>query len=51
AIAQPLLDHQVAPFKALYSRIEMAKVEGLIEASKEDAAAAYCFAIHAAAHA
>ncbi|HBV92968.1 MAG TPA: methionine--tRNA ligase, partial [Pantoea sp.] len=40
AIAQPLLDHQVAPFKALYSRIEMAKVEGLIEASKEDAAAA-----------
>ncbi len=40
AIAQPLLDHQVAPFKALYSRIEMAKVEGLIDASKEDAAAA-----------
>ena len=40
AIAQPLLDHDVAPFKALYGRIEMAKVEGLIEASKEDAAAA-----------
>ncbi len=30
----------MAPFKALYGRIEMAKVEGLIEASKEDAAAA-----------
>ncbi|WP_394514959.1 methionine--tRNA ligase [Pantoea sp. SGAir0215] len=40
AIQQPLLDHQVAPFKALYGRIEMAKVEGLIEASKADAAEA-----------
>lgn len=38
-IDQPLLNHQVAPFKALYQRIEMAKVEALIEASKEDAQA------------
>lgn len=38
AIQQPLLNHQVAPFKALYGRIEMAKVDGLIEASKADAA-------------
>ena len=39
-IAQPLLNHRVAPFKALYQRIEMAKVEALINASKEDAQAA-----------
>mgnify|MGYP005983454497 FL=1 len=40
AIHTPLLNHEVAPFKALYSRIEMPKVNALIEASKEDAAAA-----------
>ena len=40
AIATPLLDHEVAPFKALYSRIEMPKVNALIEAAKEDAAVA-----------
>jgi len=39
-IQQPLLSHSIAPFKALYGRIEMDKVNGLIEASKEDAAAA-----------
>ncbi|MGE9549621.1 methionine--tRNA ligase [Erwinia amylovora] len=39
-IEQPLLDHNISAFKALYSRIEMDKVNGLIEASKEDAAAA-----------
>lgn len=39
-IEQPLLDHQISAFKALYSRIEMDKVNALIEASKEDAAAA-----------
>ncbi|WP_158783578.1 methionine--tRNA ligase [Pantoea sp. BAV 3049] len=39
-IEQPLLDHTISAFKALYSRIEMDKVNGLIEASKEDAAAA-----------
>ncbi|MFU9136513.1 methionine--tRNA ligase [Erwinia tasmaniensis] len=36
---QPLLDHDISAFKALYSRIEMDKVNALIEASKEDAAA------------
>lgn len=39
-IQQPLLDHPIAAFKALYNRIEMDKVNGLIEASKEEAAAA-----------
>ncbi|QKJ87828.1 Methionine--tRNA ligase [Paramixta manurensis] len=39
-IQQPLLGHQIASFKALYSRIEMDKINALIEASKEDAAAA-----------
>ncbi|CUU24654.1 methionyl-tRNA synthetase [Duffyella gerundensis] len=40
AVQQPLLDHSIASFKALYSRIEMNKVEALIDASKEDAAVA-----------
>ena len=39
-IQQPLLDHNISAFKALYSRVEMDKVNALIEASKEDAAAA-----------
>ncbi|MGB9098990.1 methionine--tRNA ligase [Erwinia sp.] len=39
-IQQPLLDHNISAFKALYSRIEMDKVNALIEASKEDAAVA-----------
>ncbi|WP_380179262.1 methionine--tRNA ligase [Kalamiella sp. sgz302252] len=39
-IEQPLLNHDISAFKALYSRIEMDKVNALIEASKEDAAAA-----------
>ncbi|MBL0568918.1 methionine--tRNA ligase [Aeromonas hydrophila] len=34
----PLVDHTVAPFKALFSRIEPAKIEAMIEASKEDLA-------------
>ncbi|MGL5040004.1 MAG: methionine--tRNA ligase [Aeromonas sp.] len=37
-VAQPLTNHQLAPFKALFSRIEPAKVEAMIEASKEDLA-------------
>lgn len=37
-VAEPLTDHQLAPFKALFSRIEPAKVEAMIEASKEDLA-------------
>ena len=39
-IQKPLLDHPITAFKALYSRIEMDKVNALIEASKEDAAVA-----------
>ncbi len=37
-IAAPLVDHTVAPFKALFSRIEPAKIEAMIDASKEDLA-------------
>jgi len=39
-IQQPLLNHRISAFKALYNRIEMDKVNALIAASKEDAAAA-----------
>ncbi|WP_272678077.1 methionine--tRNA ligase [Providencia sp. PROV019] len=35
AISTPLLNHSVAPFKALFNRIEMAKVDAMVEASKE----------------
>lgn len=37
-VAKPLTHHQLAPFKALFSRIEPAKVEAMVEASKEDLA-------------
>ncbi len=37
-VAQPLTNHQLAPFKALFSRIETTKVEAMVEASKEDLA-------------
>ncbi|EIS3740321.1 methionine--tRNA ligase [Aeromonas hydrophila] len=37
-IDMPLVDHTVAPFKALFSRIEPAKIEAMIDASKEDLA-------------
>ncbi|WP_440891903.1 methionine--tRNA ligase [Aeromonas dhakensis] len=37
-IEMPLVDHTVAPFKALFSRIEPAKIDAMIEASKEDLA-------------
>lgn len=37
-IATPLVNHTVAPFKALFSRIEPAKIDAMIEASKEDLA-------------
>mgnify|MGYP001212007110 CR=1 FL=1 len=33
-IQQPLLDHQVAPFKPLMQRIDPARVEAMVEASK-----------------
>lgn len=36
AIAQPLLNHKVNTFKALYNRIDMKQVEALVEASKEE---------------
>ena len=39
-IAQPLLGHQVNAFKALFNRIEIAKVEAMIEDGKSAAAAA-----------
>ncbi|MGG4661811.1 methionine--tRNA ligase [Providencia vermicola] len=35
AINTPLLGHNVAPFKALFNRIEMTKVDAMVEASKE----------------
>ncbi|MEY0114715.1 methionine--tRNA ligase [Providencia rettgeri] len=35
AINTPLLNHSVAPFKALFNRIEIAKVDAMVEASKE----------------
>lgn len=35
-IMQPLLDHTVTPFKSLYSRIEIEKVDAVIKTSKED---------------
>ncbi|MCO4199640.1 methionine--tRNA ligase [Aeromonas hydrophila] len=37
-VDMPLVDHTVAPFKALFSRIEPAKIEAMIDASKEDLA-------------
>ncbi|OON37036.1 methionine--tRNA ligase [Izhakiella australiensis] len=40
SIQQPLLNHTIAPFKALYSRIEMDKVSAMVDASKGEAAAA-----------
>ncbi|PLR36006.1 methionine--tRNA ligase [Chimaeribacter coloradensis] len=39
-IASPLLGHQVMPFKALFSRIDLDKVQHMVDASKEDMAAA-----------
>ncbi|MGY3943698.1 methionine--tRNA ligase [Aeromonas tecta] len=37
-VALPLTNHQLAPFKALFARIEPAKVEAMVEASKDDLA-------------
>jgi methionyl-tRNA synthetase len=36
AIAEPLLDHEIAPFKPLMTRVEPAQIEAMLEASKED---------------
>ncbi|MGF1757333.1 methionine--tRNA ligase [Photobacterium sagamiensis] len=38
-IAQPLTNHEVTKFKALFNRIDPKHVEAMLEASKEDAAA------------
>jgi methionyl-tRNA synthetase len=38
-LANPLLDHEIAPFKALLTRIEPKQVEAMLEASKADLAA------------
>ncbi|MDO6497265.1 methionine--tRNA ligase [Photobacterium sanguinicancri] len=38
-VAQPLTDHEVTKFKALFNRIDPKHVEAMVEASKEDAAA------------
>lgn len=40
AIPQPLLGHQVNAFKALFNRIDLDKVSEMVNASKEDMAAA-----------
>ncbi|GGB38206.1 methionine--tRNA ligase [Oceanisphaera marina] len=39
AVAEPLLDHTVSKFSALFSRIDADKVTAMVEASKEDLAA------------
>ncbi|MBK1724469.1 methionine--tRNA ligase [Thiocystis violacea] len=36
AIAQPLLNHEIAPFKALMTRVDPKQIEAMLEASKED---------------
>jgi methionyl-tRNA synthetase len=38
AIREPLVDHEITKFKALFNRIDPKKVEAMVEASKEDAA-------------
>ena len=35
-LTSPLLAHEIAPFKALFSRLEMKQIEALIEASKAE---------------
>ncbi|AUQ24757.1 methionine--tRNA ligase [Dickeya zeae] len=40
SLSQPLTNHQVGAFKALFNRIDIAQVQGMVEASKEEAAAA-----------
>ncbi|MEI7186260.1 methionine--tRNA ligase [Dickeya dianthicola] len=39
-LAQPLTNHRVGAFKALFNRIDIAQVQGMVDASKEEAAAA-----------
>lgn len=35
-LVQPLLNHQIAPFKALFNRLEMKQIDAMIEASKAE---------------
>jgi methionyl-tRNA synthetase len=39
-LAQPLLDHEIAPFKPLMTRIEATQIAAMLEASKDDLSAA-----------
>ncbi len=39
-LASPLLDHEIAPFKPLLTRVEPKQIEAMIEASKADLVAA-----------
>ncbi|WP_027712684.1 methionine--tRNA ligase [Dickeya chrysanthemi] len=39
-LAQPLTNHRVGAFKALFNRIDIAHVQGMVDASKEEAAVA-----------
>jgi methionyl-tRNA synthetase len=36
ALSEPLLDHEIAPFKPLMTRVEPGHIEAMLEASKED---------------
>lgn len=36
SLSSPLLSHEIAPFKALFNRIEMKQIESMIETSKEE---------------
>ncbi|MEM0673136.1 methionine--tRNA ligase [Dickeya oryzae] len=40
SLSQPLTNHRVGAFKALFNRIDIAQVQGIVDASKEEAAAA-----------
>ncbi|QYM91758.1 methionine--tRNA ligase [Dickeya zeae] len=40
SLSQPLANHRVGTFKALFNRIDIAQVQGMVDASKEEAAAA-----------
>ncbi|WP_226102324.1 methionine--tRNA ligase [Dickeya oryzae] len=40
SLSQPLTNHRVGTFKALFNRIDIAQVQGMVDASKEEAAAA-----------
>ncbi|GAB7213562.1 methionine--tRNA ligase [Dickeya oryzae] len=40
SLSQPLTNHRVGTFKALFNRIDIAQVQGMVDTSKEEAAAA-----------